>query len=58
MAKTPKRLGSQIANPKIVTFADGPLIDEIFEVRNVRICDLRNLFAVGPAIAKATKILG
>ncbi len=44
-----KKIG--FANPQIATLAKSPLIKDIFQSANLRICDLRNLFLDRPPLA-------
>ncbi len=48
-ANSKKIYGPQIANLKIVTFAEGPQITKILSAY-LRICDLRNLFEDRPPL--------
>ncbi len=46
-------MNSQIANPQITSFTEGPLIYELFKSAILQICDLQNLFADRPPSRKS-----
>jgi hypothetical protein len=51
-----KKIGSQSSNPQSVTFMEGPQSNKLFKSANLRICDLRNLFADHPSLGITKKL--
>jgi hypothetical protein len=54
--KSQKILGPQSSNPQSVTFMEGPQSNKLFKSANLRICDLRTLFADRPPLGVAKKL--